>query len=90
MWSQSAAISRRGHVRPDEIELVLETVEGTMADEDEHKVIVGLGLAAQPASASRKLRRGGLCAGERGDVGSWASALKMRSRSLAAAVKRCS
>src|SRR5207249_6249351 len=79
-----------GHIRPDEIELVPHAVEGTVADQDECEVVVRLGTARHLADRFEQMRARSLLASEHVDVRPGSAAVKIRCRSLAAAVKRCS
>ena len=58
MWSHSAASSAPEMSGPSEIEFVLDAVEGAVADEDQHEVVVGLGLRGRPGPAFRSDARG--------------------------------
>ena len=88
--SHIAAISARGHIRPDQVELVLDAVEGAMTNQNQHKIILCLRIARHCSQCLLQLRRRGLCTGQRIDMCRLSPALNTLSRSFAAAVNRCS
>ena len=86
-WRDLALRSRPSH----KVEFVLDAIEGSMADQDEHEVVFRFGVARHRAKRLLQLGARGLRSGERVDMRcTAAAALKILSRSLAAAVKRCS
>ncbi len=61
---------RAGNIRADEIEFVLDAVEGAVADQDQHEVVFGLGLLRDLAKRVASCALRGIRAGEREDVAS--------------------
>ena len=90
------AVAHRGdlgrrHIRPDEIELVFDAVERTVADQDQHEIVVSLGVARH--RFKRFASTGPPWPARRSTYTTCAELprdLEDASRSFAAAVNRCS
>ena len=59
---------RGGNVRAGEIEFVLDAVKGAVADQDQHEIVVGLGLAGNLGQRFFDMRAGGIRARQRENV----------------------